>query len=143
MTGAAPSIAEHPIGILAKLRFRVTVNTDNRLMSQIWMSCEMELLVDAFGWTLADLQRVTVNAMKSAFVPFDERLAIIEQIVNLATQPFSEHSRPSMNDSLTYCRSYRDSDCQNRVALSPLDSFDDVVMNSTLEGPSCERNKCN
>jgi adenosine deaminase len=80
-TGAAPSIAEHPIGILEKLRFRVTVNTDNRLMSQTSMSHEMELLVDAFGWTLADLQRVTVNAMKSAFIPFDERLAIIENIV--------------------------------------------------------------
>jgi len=80
-TGAATSIAEHPIGILAKLRFRVTVNTDNRLMSQTSMSHEMELLVEAFGWTLADLQRVTVNAMKSAFIPFDERLAIIENIV--------------------------------------------------------------
>ncbi len=80
-TGAATSIVEHPIGILANLRFRVTVNTDNRLMSQTSMSHEMELLVDAFGWTLADLQRVTVNAMKSAFIPFDERLAIIEKIV--------------------------------------------------------------
>ncbi len=45
------------------------------------MSREMSLLVDAFGWTLADLQRVTVNAMKSAFIPFEERLAIIEKIV--------------------------------------------------------------
>ncbi len=50
-------------------------------MSQTSMSREMELLVEAFGWTLADLQRVTVNAMKSAFIPFDERLAIIENIV--------------------------------------------------------------
>jgi adenosine deaminase len=80
-TGAATSIAEHPIGALAKLRFRVTVNTDNRLMSQTTMSREMSLLVDALGWTLADLQRVTVNAMKSAFIPFEERLAIIEKIV--------------------------------------------------------------
>ncbi len=34
-TGAAPSIAEHPIGLLRRLRFRVTVNTDNRLMSNV------------------------------------------------------------------------------------------------------------
>ena len=60
---------------------RVMVNTDNRLMSQTTMSREMSLLVDAFGWTLADLQRVTVNAMKSAFIPFEERFAIIEKIV--------------------------------------------------------------
>src|SRR3954462_1406786 len=63
-TGAAASIAEHPIGLLSRLRFRVTVNTDNRLMSGTSMSQEMGALVDAFGWDLGDLQWVTVNAMK-------------------------------------------------------------------------------
>jgi len=76
-TGAAPSIAEHPIGMLRKLNFRVTLNTDNRLMSGTSMSREMELCCEAFGWTLDDLQWLTVNAMKSAFLPFDERLDII------------------------------------------------------------------
>lgn len=80
-TGAATTIAEHPIGVLSRLRFRVTVNTDNRLMSRTSMSNEMYQLVQAFGWTLADLQRVTVNAMKSAFIPFEERLQIIEEVV--------------------------------------------------------------
>jgi adenosine deaminase len=80
-TGAAASIAEHPIGLLTRLRFRVTVNTDNRLMSGTSMSREMERLVAAFGYGLADLQWFTVNAMKSAFLPFDERLAIIDEIV--------------------------------------------------------------
>jgi adenosine deaminase len=80
-TGAAASIAEHPIGLLTRLRFRVTVNTDNRLMSDTSMSREMERLVEAFGYGLADLQWFTVNAMKSAFLPFDERLAIIDEIV--------------------------------------------------------------
>lgn len=76
-TGAATSIREHPIGLLRRLGFRVTVNTDNRLMSGTSMSREMELLSDAFGYGLDDLQWFTVNAMKSAFIPFDERLAII------------------------------------------------------------------
>ncbi len=80
-TGAAASIAEHPIGLLARLRFRVTVNTDNRLMSGTSMTREMQALVDAFGWTLPDLRWVTVNAMKSAFSPFDERLALIEDVI--------------------------------------------------------------
>jgi adenosine deaminase len=80
-TGAAPSIKEHPIGLLSKLRFRVTVNTDNRLMSATSMSYEFEQLVEAFDWTLLDMQRTTVNAMKSAFIPFDERLHIIEKII--------------------------------------------------------------
>jgi len=76
-TGAAPSIAEHPIGLLRELGFRVTLNTDNRLMSGTSMTKEMELCCEAFGWTLDDLQWLTVNAMKSAFIPFDERLEII------------------------------------------------------------------
>jgi adenosine deaminase len=45
------------------------------------MTNEMYQLVKAFNWTLADLQRVTVNAMKSAFIPFEERLHIIEEVV--------------------------------------------------------------
>jgi adenosine deaminase len=76
-TGAAPSIAEHPIGLLRRLHFRVTVNTDNRLMSGTSMTREMALLVEAFSYTWSDLQWLTINAMKSAFIPFDDRLAII------------------------------------------------------------------
>jgi adenosine deaminase len=80
-TGAAPSIAEHPIGLLTDLRFRVTVNTDNRLMSQTSMTGEMAALVEAFGYDLARLRWFTINAMKSAFLPFDERLAIIDEVI--------------------------------------------------------------
>jgi len=83
-TGAAKDIHSHPIGLLEKLRFRVTLNTDNRLMSRTSMSHEMNQVVDAFDWTFEDLQRVTVNALKSAFIPFEERLAIIENIVKPA-----------------------------------------------------------
>ncbi len=80
-TGAADSIASHPITMLKDLRFRVTVNTDNRLMSGTSMTREMQLLVDEAGWTLEDLRWTTINAMKSAFLPFDERLSIIEHVV--------------------------------------------------------------
>ena len=83
-TGAAKDIHSHPIGLLEKLRFRVTINTDNRLMSRTSMSHEMNQVVDAFDWTFEDLQRVTINALKSAFIPFEERLAIIENIVKPA-----------------------------------------------------------
>ncbi|MGI8677914.1 MAG: adenosine deaminase family protein, partial [Jatrophihabitans sp.] len=76
-TGAASSIATHPIGSLRRLQFRVTVNTDNRLMSGTSMTREMTQLVDAFGYGWVDLQWFTINAMKSAFIPFDHRLDII------------------------------------------------------------------
>ncbi len=78
-TGAAKSIAEHPIGELRRRHFRVTVNTDNRLMSATSMTREMALLVEAFGYGWADLQWFTINAMKSAFIPFDDRLRIINE----------------------------------------------------------------
>ncbi|GHJ50333.1 adenosine deaminase 1 [Catellatospora sp. TT07R-123] len=83
-TGAAVSIAEHPIGLLRDLRFRVTLNTDNRLMSGTSMSREMALVVDAFGWGWTELQWLTVNAMKSAFIPFDERLTLINEVIKPA-----------------------------------------------------------
>ena len=80
-TGAARSVADHPITLLKDLRFRVTVNTDNRLMSGTSMTREMELLADEAGWTLDDFRWVSVNALKSAFIPFDERLELIETVV--------------------------------------------------------------
>ena len=83
-TGAAKTYAEHPIGKLAKLRFRVTLNTDNRLMSNTSMSHEMSQCVKSFDWKFIDLQRVTVNALKSSFIPFEERLEIIEKVIKPA-----------------------------------------------------------
>jgi adenosine deaminase len=80
-TGAAASYEEHPIGLLRKLHFRATVNTDNRLMSGTSMSQEFEHLVRTFHYTLDDMQWFTVNAMKSAFIPFDERLAMINEVI--------------------------------------------------------------
>src|ERR687897_1388968 len=80
-TGAAESIERHPLGLLTRMRFRVTVNTDNRLMSGTSMTRELALLCDAFGYDLDDLQWFAVNAMKSAFIPFDQRLALINQVV--------------------------------------------------------------
>lgn len=80
-TGAADSYAEHPIGLLRKLRFRATVNTDNRLMSGTSLSQEFGHLVRTFHYTFDDMQWFTVNAMKSAFIPFDERLSMINDVI--------------------------------------------------------------
>ncbi len=75
------SIADHPIGPLAELGFRVTINSDNRLMSNTSIGKEMKLLADAFGYSVGDLRWFTVNAMKSAFLPFDQRLSLINDVV--------------------------------------------------------------
>ena len=81
-TGAVASIAEHPIDLLRRLRFRVTVNTDNRLMSGVSMSSEFATLSrtpSAIG--SARCEWLTLNAMKSAFAPFDERLRLINEVI--------------------------------------------------------------
>jgi adenosine deaminase len=80
-SGAATSVAEHPFDLLRRLRFRVTVNTDNRLMSNVSVSSEFKALDEAFGLGLGELEWLTINAMKSAFAPFDERLRIINEVV--------------------------------------------------------------
>jgi adenosine deaminase len=80
-TGVCASIADHPIGMLRRLRFRVTVNTDNRLMSNTSMTKEMGKLAEAFGWGLSDFEWLTINAMKSAFAPFPERLRVINGLI--------------------------------------------------------------
>lgn len=80
-TGAVDSIDTHPIGLLYELGFRVTVNTDNRLMSNTSLSKELKSCADAFNWSLADLRRLSVNAAKSAFLPHTERRALIEEVI--------------------------------------------------------------
>jgi adenosine deaminase len=80
-TGAADSIATHPIGLLRDLRFRVTVNTDNRLLGGTTLTREFLLLHEVFGYGLDDVAWFTVNAMKSAFLPFDERLLLINDVI--------------------------------------------------------------
>jgi adenosine deaminase len=80
-TGAAASIANHPIKDLVDLRYRVTMNTDNRLMSATSMSNEFDVCCQAFDWDWHEVQWLTINAMKSSFIPFDERLEIINRTI--------------------------------------------------------------
>jgi adenosine deaminase len=80
-TGAAPSIELHPLRVLRQLSFRVTVNTDNRLMSQVTLSSEFHRLAEEFGYGWSDVEWLTINAMKSAFAGFDERLHLINTVI--------------------------------------------------------------
>jgi adenosine deaminase len=76
-TGAAASLAEHPFKILYHEKFRVTLNTDNRLMSDTTMSKEFEAAANAFDLSMDDFEKITINAMKSAFLPYDQRCRFI------------------------------------------------------------------
>ncbi len=76
-TGAVKSIEEHPFGIFYRYKFRVSLNTDDRLMSNTTMTKEFKLAQDAFKLTLHDMEKLTINAMKSAFIPYKKRIDII------------------------------------------------------------------
>jgi adenosine deaminase len=76
-TGASPTLAEHPFKILYQEKFRVTLNTDNRLMSSTSMTQEFEAAAETFDLSLDDFERLTINAMKSAFLPYGQRCDFI------------------------------------------------------------------
>ena len=78
-TGAVDELADHPFRYLFNQKFRVTLNTDNRLMSQTDMTSEYAVAAETFGLDARDLEKITVNAMKSAFISYNERLDIIYQ----------------------------------------------------------------
>ena len=80
-TGAAASLARHPFKILYQEKFRVTLNTDNRLMSDTSMTREFEAAAETFGLTMEDFEKLTINAMKSAFLPYDQRCDFIYKVL--------------------------------------------------------------
>lgn len=80
-TGVCATLAEHPIGRLVAAGFEVTVNCDNRLMSRTTLTREFALLGVAFGWGLADVERLTVAAMRHAFLPHPERERLVAAVI--------------------------------------------------------------
>lgn len=80
-TGAVKSIREHPFGIYHRYKFRVTLNTDDRLMSNTTMTKELKIAADAFNLSLHDLEKITINSMKSAFIPYKKRIDLIYNVI--------------------------------------------------------------
>jgi adenosine deaminase len=80
-TGACPSLEEHPFGMFFRRGFRVCLNTDDRLMSDTSMTKETTLATELFDLSLAELEKLSLNAIKSAFAPFDKRLKIIFETI--------------------------------------------------------------
>jgi adenosine deaminase len=92
-TGATPSLAEHPFKVFYQEKFRVTLNTDNRLMSSTTMTREFEAAAETFGLSMDDFEKITINAMKSAFLPYDQRIDFIYSII----KPGYARIRSSLN----------------------------------------------
>ena len=80
-TGAVDSLENHPFKLLYDNKFRVTINTDDRLMSNTTMTNEFLVAQKYFGITLDDIEKITINTMKSAFIHYNERLRYIYDII--------------------------------------------------------------
>jgi adenosine deaminase len=89
-TGAIDSLENHPFGIFYKKKFRVFLNTDDRLMSDTTLTKEYLTAAELFGISLDDIERLNINAMKSAFIPYEERLKIIYDIIKPGFQNIRE-----------------------------------------------------
>ncbi len=88
-TGAITSLPTHPMRLYLNLGARVTVNTDNRLITDTTMSRELWLAHNEIGLTLGDIKQVILNGFKSAFMPFHEKRRYLA-VVNDQLEAFKE-----------------------------------------------------
>lgn len=93
-TGASGNLEDHPFNVLYKNSFRVLLCTDNRLMSDTNLSKEMSLASEYFGLTLRDLEKLTINAMKSAFIHYNDRIRIIYDVLKPGFSKIRSESDP-------------------------------------------------
>lgn len=87
-TGACKKLEDHPFGLFFRSGFRVCLNTDNRLMSDTSMSHETATVTRLFDLGLDDLEKLALNAAKSAFAPFETRLEIIHSLIRPGYREF-------------------------------------------------------
>lgn len=73
-TGACASLESHPFPIFFQMGFRVSLNTDDRLMSDTELSKELAIATELFDLSIDDLERLALNAIKGAFAPHDIRI---------------------------------------------------------------------
>jgi len=90
-TGAIDKIENHPFGILFKEKFRVTINTDDRLMSDTTMTKEFLTAINIFNITFDDIEKITINSMKSAFIHYKERLHFIYNVIKPGYEKLREN----------------------------------------------------
>ncbi len=89
-TGAVDKLENHPFIKLYKEKFRVFLNTDDRLMSNTTLTKEYVIASELFGLNLDDIEKLNINAMKSSFIPYKERLNYIYNVIKPGFQKMRE-----------------------------------------------------
>jgi adenosine deaminase len=95
-TGAAENLDSHPFHAYFRNNFRVVLCTDNRLMSNTTLAKEMGLAVRHYGLNLRDIEKLTINAMKSAFINYDERIRLIYDVLKPRFAKIRETTDPNI-----------------------------------------------
>jgi adenosine deaminase len=103
-TGAVDKIENHPFGIFFNEKFRVTINTDDRLMSDTTMTKEFATAINVFNINLEDVEKITINSMKSAFIPYKERLHYIYNVI----KPGYQKVKDQLLSLKTYSNNYEE-----------------------------------
>ncbi|MHB8875473.1 MAG: adenosine deaminase [Myxococcaceae bacterium] len=96
-TGAVPSLASHPLKFYFDYGLRVTINTDNRLITDTTVTKELWLAHKELGLTLEDLTTIIVSGFKSAFLPFREKQDVLRDVneeIRQVLQSFHERVLP-------------------------------------------------
>ena len=81
-TGLVERLEDHPFPFYYRQGLRVTLNSDNTLVSATTMTREYRLAVEAFRLGIADVRKIVVNGFKSAFLPFPKKAALLTQVLD-------------------------------------------------------------
>jgi adenosine deaminase len=90
-TGAVDKLENHPFIHFYREKFRVFLNTDDRLMSDTNLTKEYLTATELFGISLDDIEKLNINAMKSSFLPHKERLKYIYNVIKPGYQKMREN----------------------------------------------------
>ncbi|MBN2694837.1 adenosine deaminase [bacterium] len=80
-TGAVQNIKTHPVRFYYDLGIRVTINTDNRLITDTTVTDELYLLHTVFKFSVEDLRNVIINGFKSAFLPYRQKQELLKNVL--------------------------------------------------------------
>ncbi len=79
-TRAASSWESHPVDFFVDYGLRITINTDNRLMSDTTVSKELYLCHKHYGWSLQTIKEIIISGFKSAFMPYREKADLLAEV---------------------------------------------------------------
>ena len=101
-TKAAQSWESHPVDFFVDYGLRVTINTDNRLITGTTVSRELWLCHQHYGWPLATIKEIIISGFKSGFMPYREKADLLAEIsAELATFTVDGQAKPARTESVT------------------------------------------